>query len=92
MNRLVIALLALLAGLVAPVAPAHARLGSGTNAEAGAVESVERVSRICTIAASVVDVPACRTDRRDKPAGRVRSARPRVFIPTVYFGPDRALE
>ncbi|MBS0474844.1 MAG: hypothetical protein JSR28_06815 [Proteobacteria bacterium] len=91
MNRIFLALLALFAGLVAPVAPAHARLGGAGSAEIGAVESAGLIVRNCTAPAAAIDQPACRAERRDK-AARVRTVRSRVFIPAVLLGPDRALE
>lgn len=89
MNRLLLALLALLTGLVAPVAPVQARIGS---AEVGAVESMQLAGKVCAAVASGNEAPACRIDRRDRATARTRPVRPRVFIPSVYFGPDRAFE
>ncbi|MDE2437301.1 MAG: hypothetical protein KGM49_13680 [Sphingomonadales bacterium] len=92
MNRLVLALLALFAGLVAPVAPAQARLGGAGSAEVGALESLDVVAKVCAASAVSCDARADLLDWRDKTLGRVRVLRPRVFIPSVYFGPDRAIE
>ncbi|MEQ1542666.1 MAG: hypothetical protein HOO94_07325 [Novosphingobium sp.] len=92
MNRILLALLALFTGLVAPVAPAQARMGGAGSAEVGAVESLALAAKACSAAAVVNETPACRTERCSKATGRVRPQRPRVFIPTVLFGADRAFE
>lgn len=92
MNRILLALLALFTGLVAPVAPAQARMGGTGSAEVGAVESLALAAKVCCPSAAVNDPPACRSERRDKATGRGRTVRPRVYIPTVLFGPDRAFE
>ena len=92
MNRIVLALLALFAGIVAPVAPASARIGASGKAEVGAVERVELVSRACAVAAAVAEQPACRAERRGKGTAKVRTTRARVLIPAILLGSDRALE
>jgi len=91
MNRFVLALLALLTGLVVPVAPAQARV-DGAGAQVGAVASLTLAAKACSKAAVVSETPVCRGERRQKAAARVRTTRSRVFIPTVLFGADRALE
>ncbi|MBS0481153.1 MAG: hypothetical protein JSR96_03190 [Proteobacteria bacterium] len=92
MNRFVLALLALLAGLVAPVAPAQARMGGAGSAEVGAIESLDLTCRACAVVAVPGSSPALLVDSRGKTAGKARAPRPRVYIPTVYFGADRAFE
>ena len=39
-----------------------------------------------------IAAPLARQEKRDREATRVRPARSRIFIPSVLFGPDRALE
>lgn len=90
MNRFVLALLALLTGLVAPVAPAQARMGGG--AQVGAVESLNQAAKACSTAATTGEVAVCRTEKRDRTVAKTRPVRSRIVIPTVFFGVDRALE
>ncbi|WP_296678260.1 hypothetical protein [Novosphingobium sp.] len=92
MNRIFLALLALFAGIVAPVAPAHARMNGTGSAEIGAVERIETAARVCTATIAATEQPSCRIVRREKSANRSRGVRSRVYIPSVYFGVDRALE
>lgn len=92
MNRILLALLALFTGLVAPVAPVQARMGGAGSAEVGAVESLTLAAKACSAIAVANEPPACRIERCNKATGRVRPQRPRVFIPTVQFGADRAFE
>lgn len=92
MNRIFLALLALFAGIVTQVAPAQARMSGSGNTEINALERVETVARACTAPATVAEQGGCRIARRDRAVNRPRNVRSRVYIPTVQFGPDRALE
>jgi hypothetical protein len=91
MNRIVLALLALFAGLVAQSSPALARMNANDGVPVSAVESV-RTARPAAVQTQGVDAPVVRQERRERQAGRVRSQRPSVFIPSVLFGADRAFE
>jgi hypothetical protein len=92
MNRLFLALLALLTGLAAQVTPAQARMSSGGEIELGSYEQV-RSNKPATGATAAAETPAIRQERREREAQRQRSVmRPRVFIPSVLFGADRAFE
>lgn len=91
MNRILLAILALLTGLAAQVSPVQARMGGGSETEIGAVEGVRSASR-STAPTQSISAPAVRQERREQEATRVRPMRSRVFIPSVLFGPDRALE
>jgi hypothetical protein len=91
MNRLLLAMLALLTGLVTQVAPAQARMGSGET-EIGSIEQV-RASKPAAGATQSATQPTTRQERRERDAQRPRTiARSRVFIPSVLFGADRAYE
>ncbi len=92
MNRILLALLALLTGMMTQVAPAQARMGGGSDTEIGAVESVRGAARPAAAPTQVIAAPVARQERRDREATRIRPARARIFIPSVLFGPDRALE
>ncbi|MDP3907199.1 hypothetical protein [Novosphingobium sp.] len=92
MNRLLLALLALLTGMMTQVTPAQARMGGGSDTEIGAVESVRGAARPAASASQAIAAPVVRQERRDREATRVRPARTQIFIPSVLFGPDRALE
>ncbi len=91
MNRIVLALLALFAGLAAQATPAQARMSGSGDTEIGAVDSA-RGARPSAPQASSVDAPVVRQERRDRDGERVRPVRPAVFIPSVLFGVDRAFE
>ena len=90
MNRLLLAILALLTGLVTQVAPAQARLGAPGATEIGSVEQV-RVSKPSAVTIAAADAPAMRQGRRETQRPRP-VARPTVVVPTVLFGADRAFE
>ena len=92
MNRFLLALLALMAGLVTQVSPAQARLCGASDTEIGAVESVRGGVRSAPCQSTSTDAPVTRQERREREASRARPARPRVYIPSVLFGPDRAYE
>lgn len=92
MNRLFLALLALLTGLAAQGTPVQARMNSGGEIELGSYEQV-RSSRPTTSATTAAQTPAIRQERREREAQRQRAVmRLRVFIPSVLFGADRAYE
>lgn len=90
MLRRFLACLALLTGLAAMGAPANAAVADALSAQvgvsktAGCAQSSERCECIAARASS--------SDKREVPP-RCRQRRPIVItIPTVQFGPDRALE
>ena len=91
MIRLLLAFLALLTGLAAPVTSAQARLAVG-EAEVGAVECNRGGARSVASQAASGDPAQVRTDRRKREAQRKPQPRSRTVIPTVQLGPDRARE
>ena len=92
MNRLLLALLALLTGLATQVNPAQARMNGVGEIELGSYEQI-RSSKPVTGTTATAETPAIRQERREREAQRQRSVmRPRVFIPAVLFGADRAYE
>lgn len=91
MNRLLLALLALLTGLAAQVSPAHARMSGASDTEIGTVEGLRSTARPALPAQSIA-APVVRQERREQEAARSRPVRVRVYIPSVLFGPDRAIE
>ncbi|MGH6787636.1 MAG: hypothetical protein ACREBO_12470 [Novosphingobium sp.] len=92
MNRILLALLALLSGLTVSAAPASARLcGAGeTEFAASACERSGPATKGAQTQAS--DGTAARAERREREIQRARPAGPKVFIPSVQFGADRAFE
>jgi hypothetical protein len=92
MNRIFLAILALFAGLAAEASPVFARMAGSGDTEIGATENGRGAARPSAIQASPIEAPAARQERRDREAMRVRPARPRIFIPSVQLGVDRALE
>mgnify|MGYP000151953244 CR=1 FL=1 len=91
MNRLLLALLALLTGLAAQVSPAQARLSGASDTEIGAVEGMRSAARTALPAQSI-SAPVVRQERREQEAARSKPVRSRVYIPSVLFGVDRAFE
>lgn len=91
MNRLLLALLALLTGLAAQVSPAQARMSGTSDTEIGTVEGLRSAARSALPAQSIA-APVVRQERREQEASRARPVRVRVYIPSVLFGPDRAIE
>jgi hypothetical protein len=91
MNRILLALLALLTGLTVQAVPASARMCTGSETEVNATDCSR--SAIRGAAAQSTQAPTTRADKRDRDSTRPKPvARPRVFIPSVQFGPDRAFE
>ena len=90
MNRIVLAILALFAGLATQVAPAEARLCG--KVEIGATLGIKPTARVAAVQAAA--------PFRPQPQREVRSAEPLLhalplvagFAPAVRLGPDRALE
>lgn len=91
MNRIVLALLALFAGLAAQATPAAARMAGSGDTEIGTVDPA-RGARPAAAKPATVAAPVMRQERREREGGRTRPVRTAVFIPTVLFGADRAFE
>ncbi|MDE2596415.1 MAG: hypothetical protein KGL44_06000 [Sphingomonadales bacterium] len=92
MNRFILTLLALLTGLAAQIAPAEARMSGLSTTEIGAVEEARGISRGSAGQSSAVEGSAAIPLPRERDVFRPRPVRPKVFIPSVQFGVDRALE
>jgi hypothetical protein len=93
MNRIILALLALFAGLVTDVAPANARMTGVGEAEIGAVEFVRSgIRQIAEQVAGARAMPVQRVKGVASDKGTRPQPRPPVYIPTVQFGADRAYE
>ena len=92
MNRIFLAILALFAGLAAEATPVFARMAGSGETEIGATEAGRGSARPSAVQASPVEAPVARQERRDRVAMRVRPAGPRIYIPSVQLGVDRALE
>ncbi len=87
--RRLLAFLALLSGLAAVNAPAHAALLNGAAEHISASETAQSEKQQKNI---------CRNDKRSAPekSDTAKGCKTRktviIFIPTVQFGPDRAFE
>lgn len=90
MTRVLLALLALLTGLVAQAGPVQARMSS--NADTEITDGQRGSARPVQSQSQSIDAPAAQKERRERQATRIRPPRGRVYIPSVLFGPDRALE
>jgi hypothetical protein len=91
MNRLLLALLALFAGLATQIAPAQARVLGGDITQVGSAADCRNV-RPSPSPSAEPDSPVLRQAKRERDAARPKPLRPRVFIPSVLFGADRAYE
>ena len=91
MIRMLLALLALLTGLAAPVTGAQARI-IGSDTEIGAVECKQGTARGAASPAASGEATQVRGAPRKRAVQRARPPRARTVIPAVQLGADRALE
>lgn len=92
MKRILLAFLALMTGLVAQAGPVQARMNGGAETEIGVPDGSRGTARPSQSQVQAIDAPATQKERRERQATRVRPSRGRIYIPSVLFGPDRALE
>lgn len=92
MNRFLLALLALFTGLTVQAAPASARLCGAGDTELTATACERAGAAIKGAQTQASEGTAARTERREREIQRTRPIGPKVFIPSVQFGPDRAFE
>jgi hypothetical protein len=92
MTRILLAILALMTGLVAQAGPAQARMNGVAETEIGASDNSRSAARTSATQGQPIDAPVAQKERRERDAQRVRPARGCVFIPSVLLGVDRALE
>lgn len=91
MNRILLALLALLTGLTVQAVPVQARMCTGSETELNACDSTRGSVR--GAASQSAQAPTARAERRDRDVARGKPVtRGKVYIPSVQFGPDRAFE
>ena len=90
MNRFILALLALLSGLAVQATPASARMCGVSDTEIGSVDCTRISPKAIATQGGGTAIP--RQSRQARPEPRVRPLFPRVYIPSVQFGPDRAFE
>lgn len=92
MKRILLALLAIMTGLIAPVGPVQARIGSSADTEIGMADGVRGTARPAPAQTQSVEAPVAQKERRKRQSLRIRPSRGRVYIPSVLFGADRAYE
>lgn len=93
MNRVLLALLALMTGLIAQAGPVHARINGTAETEIGLADGKGGSARASAGQSQAVSAPVARKERREREAQRAsRPGRGRVYIPAVLFGIDRAYE
>ena len=92
MKRILLALLALMTGLIAQAGPVQARINGNAETEIGMSENVRGGIHAAAAQTQAIAGPVTQKDRRQRQAARIRPNRGEVFIPSVLFGPDRALE
>lgn len=90
MNRIVLAILALFAGLAAQVAPAQARVCGAT--EVGATLGFKVSARVVAVAAATPFRAEPRPIVQSPAPCRKAQPLPALAAPTVRLGPDRARE
>ncbi|MEY4240053.1 MAG: hypothetical protein RL339_2654 [Pseudomonadota bacterium] len=92
MKRILLALLALMTGLVAQAGPVQARMNGNAETEIGVADGMRGSARPSAAQTQAVEAPVTQKERRERQAARIRPGRGRVYIPSVLYGPDRALE
>lgn len=91
MNRIVLAFLALFAGIAAQVSPAEARVRGET--EIGSVLAQKAAARVAAaVQIAAVLQPCMRSEFARADACPSTQLERRVAVATVRLGPDRALE
>lgn len=91
MNRILLTLLALLAGLVATGSPVQARAWGGREAEVGAVEVPAGGERV-SVQRPALSAPSAGRSRGGQQRAGERPLYQTVHIAVVRIGPDRARE
>ena len=76
-------------GLVAQAGPVQARMNGSADTE---LDGTRGSARPTQAQSQTIDAPAVQKERRERQATRIRPARGGVYIPSVLYGPDRALE
>ena len=92
MNRLLLALLALISGLSAQASPAMARISASESAEVGSYDTDRGAQRAVATQAPESAEQSTGPDKHGREAARGRSSRAKVYIPAVQYGVDRAHE
>jgi hypothetical protein len=92
MKRILFALLALLTGLTVQAGPVQARIGGNADTEIGVADGSRSTARPSPAPTQSIEGPVAQKERRERQAMRIRPSRGRVYIPSVLFGPDRAIE
>lgn len=92
MKRILLAFLALMTGLVAQAGPVQARMNGAADTEIGVSDGMRGTVRPSPVQTQAVDAPATQKERRERQSTRIRPTRGQAYIPSVLFGPDRALE
>ena len=91
MTRLFLTFLALLTGLVAQSVPAAARVCDVGGAQVGALDAPVAAVR-STVQGQQFSEPRVRPETSAIERGCGMQPRPKVLLPTVQLGPDRARE
>ena len=89
MLRRLLACLALISGLVAVSTPAHADLLEAIDRMEISAEDSDKTKTAIT---ACEQKQQAQRQRGEKPSPCVQDRTVRIFIPSVMFGPDRALE
>jgi hypothetical protein len=92
MIRILLAMLALMTGLIAQAGPVQARISGAPETEIGATEGKAGAAKPAPTQTQAVDAPVVQKERREREAQRTRPSRGRIYIPSVLYGIDRAYE
>lgn len=92
MNRLLLALLALISGLSVQASPALARISASESAEIGSWDGERGAQRSTATQAAETAESTPGADKHGRDAARGRPGRAKVYIPAVQYRIDRAHE
>jgi hypothetical protein len=92
MKRILLALLALMTGLVAQAGPVQARVGGAADTEIGMSSVVRGTTYVSAAQTQMVFAPTVQIERRQRHALQVPLSQGLLATPAVLVGPDRALE
>ena len=92
MRRILLALLAVLAGILTQATPVAARINAGADIELGVVETTHSEVRCASVQSPAPLAPIAHTKYRSRIAGPLRGKAAPISILSVLFGADRAFE
>lgn len=92
MNRLLLAILALFAGLATQVSTAQARMCTGAETEIGSVQGSRGCVRSAGTPSNRAELPPAKRERATRPGLRIKRGAAPIMFPPIYLGVDRSRE